>query len=151
MGSSFSCKQKRYNHEMQKLLKAHVHSLFFRVIPLIMIWTPITRAANFDQSHRNFTKILQRFSKQNEYSSCVNNFELLNQDKQLLGQYLSELAAVSKREYNSWTENQKLAFLINAYNIARWMPLTAAQKMAVETNKVSISYLRYDWSLNICR
>ncbi len=44
------------------------------------------------------------------------DYEKLNRNRQQLDQFNEAIGAVTSSQYNSWTENEKIAFLINAYN-----------------------------------
>lgn len=46
----------------------------------------------------------------------VVDYQGMSEDRQILTQYLSELFAVSQTQFDAWSEQEQLAFLINAYN-----------------------------------
>ncbi|WP_267905675.1 DUF547 domain-containing protein [Idiomarina abyssalis] len=74
-------------------------------------------AQSFDHSHENFTQVLDKHVVvyDNDLKSAV-NYNQLAQDSDPLNAYLDALSAVGKPLYQSWTSQQQLAFLINAYN-----------------------------------
>ncbi|KPD20446.1 MULTISPECIES: DUF547 domain-containing protein [Idiomarina] len=74
-------------------------------------------AQSFDHSHENFTQVLDKqvVVYDNNLKSAV-NYNQLAQNSEPLNTYLDALSAVEKPMYQSWTSQQQLAFLINAYN-----------------------------------
>jgi len=74
-------------------------------------------AQSFDHSHKAFTGILKRHVVvyDSGLKSAV-NYHMLAQQPDRLNSYLSSLSQVTQTQYETWTENEQLAFLINAYN-----------------------------------
>ena len=70
---------------------------------------------SFDDSHRAFDTVLKEFTFENEKQVWVNYSKLKNKQNKLAS-YLNALGAVSKKNYDELSREQKLAFLINAYN-----------------------------------
>lgn len=71
----------------------------------------------FDHSHRTWTSVLKKYQN----TQGLVYYEKLKVDAQAnkshpLNLYLAEIQKVSLPEYESWSENQKKAFLINSYN-----------------------------------
>lgn len=68
-------------------------------------------AGAFEHSHSALGKILGTYVKDGmvDYAS-------LKKNRAGLDGYLGETAAVSKKDFDGWTEDQQLAFLINVYN-----------------------------------
>lgn len=81
----------------------------------IFIITVFTLASNsifsFDHSHSTFDSVLKKYVKNGDVA-----YSLLKKDRSTLDQYLSSLSKITKAEYNSFSKEQKLAFLINSYN-----------------------------------
>lgn len=83
----------------------------------LMLASLLVRAGDFDQQHTVWNRLLQDHvvwirggvASQTDYDGFA-------ADRQRLDQYLASLSAVTETQYQSWTRNQKLAFLINAYN-----------------------------------
>jgi len=76
-----------------------------------------TKLWAFDHQHLLFTKVLKDVVKlsKDKKQTRVDYAQLLNQPKQL-NQYLSDVSLVKQNDYQSWTNEQQLSFLINAYN-----------------------------------
>lgn len=74
-----------------------------------------TSLASFDHSHRQWTAVVSKVVVQHKNSSLV-NYKALKANPQMLDQYLKNLSAVTAIEYAKFSTQQKLAFLINAYN-----------------------------------
>jgi hypothetical protein len=91
-----------------------------RYVPLLVLlvsfFTTATAGA-FDHRHGLFDILLKKHvvMKDGGKSSRV-DYKGIAGDKALMTAYLSDLSSVSKAEYDSWTADKKLAFLINAYN-----------------------------------
>lgn len=69
----------------------------------------------FDQSHQGWTTYLQKHVSVKGAASTV-DYKSIKRDPKELQEYLQSLGAVSKGEFDRFSENEKLAFLINAYN-----------------------------------
>lgn len=82
----------------------------------IMMATAST-AFPFDQSHALWSDLLKRHVKvaADGRSSRV-DYRGLASEAATLNRYLETLTSVPEAEYRSWTRDQRLAFLINAYN-----------------------------------
>jgi hypothetical protein len=65
----------------------------------------------FDQSHSVYNSLLKKYVKNGrvDYSGFIAS-------KQEFVSYLNTLGSVKQSEYDNWTEEEKLAFWINAYN-----------------------------------
>ncbi len=70
-----------------------------------------SQAATFNQSHPLLDKILKTYVKDG-----LVDYTGLTAHRQDLDRYLGEVAAVPEPDFETWTERQRLAFLINAYN-----------------------------------
>lgn len=69
----------------------------------------------FDHTHASWDAMLKKYVTETGPASTV-NYKGWKSDTGSLDQYLASLSAVTKAQYDSWTEDQKMAFLINAYN-----------------------------------
>ncbi|MBI4397268.1 MAG: DUF547 domain-containing protein [Elusimicrobia bacterium] len=67
--------------------------------------------AAFDQGHALYARVLQRFVKDARV-----DYAALKADPKDLDQYLDQLAAVPEGEFQTWTKDQRLAYLLNLYN-----------------------------------
>ncbi|NQZ00409.1 MAG: DUF547 domain-containing protein [Bdellovibrionales bacterium] len=76
---------------------------------------PEEAQVGFDQTHGRFTEVLKNFVIVSGSKSTV-NYKALKQSPAQLDSYLEQLSAVTKNEYSAFSREQKLAFLINAYN-----------------------------------
>lgn len=69
----------------------------------------------FDHSHKIWNQILSdHVSVKNKQAQF--DYKKLKAKPGKFPQYLDSLSKVSKKEFKSWNEKQRLAFLINAYN-----------------------------------
>lgn len=71
----------------------------------------------FDHQHQMFTQVLSDVVKlsANKKQSRVDYGQLFKQPE-ILNQYLAQLSSVKQSDYQLWTADQQLSFLINAYN-----------------------------------
>lgn len=79
---------------------------------------PLLRFAEgqqFDHEHTLFAEILDRHLVQDGLRSSV-DYSALKSDRAVLDEYLIRLSKVSMGFFNTFSETEKLAFLINAYN-----------------------------------
>lgn len=85
-----------------------IMALFFQVAAF---------AQSFDHSHKEFTDVLKNHVVVYDHGlkSAV-NYKALAQQPGRLQAYLSSLSQVTQEQYQKWTKDQQLAFLINAYN-----------------------------------
>ena len=74
-------------------------------------------SAQLDQQHRAWTELLKKHVvvSGGGKASRVRYAELAA-NRAALNAYLGTLAAVTPQEYDKWTQDERLAFLINAYN-----------------------------------
>ena len=87
---------------------------------LMLALTMTTQAENsnaFDHQHGRWNQMLQNhvYWIDNGVASQV-NYEGFRGERATLDAYLDNLSGVSKDEFARWTQEQQLAFLINAYN-----------------------------------
>jgi len=69
----------------------------------------------FDHSHSSFDTLL-RESVLFKGSKSYVKYSTVKKNPALLNSYIKKIQSVSVKEYESWSKNQKMAFLINAYN-----------------------------------
>jgi hypothetical protein len=77
---------------------------------LLFLFTTIS-VFSFDHSHTTFDGLLKKFVSNGK----VDYKGLLDQPSEL-NSYLTSLSAVSQSEYNQFSKEEKISFLINAYN-----------------------------------
>lgn len=72
-------------------------------------------ASTFDHSHRLLSEVLSKHVVTSGHQSSV-RYQALKSSPNGLRQYLEQVSNVTKKQYQGFSENEKLAFLINAYN-----------------------------------
>jgi len=84
---------------------------------MILALSISAQALAFDHGHKDWETILNKFVIFKEKQSFF-NYSNLKQSKELklFNQYLQSLSAVEKNEFNKFSQDEKLAFLINLYN-----------------------------------
>ncbi len=90
------------------------------IIGLLLITLSMSTKAissTFDHSHALLNQVLNRHVVvfDNQRKSAVDYQAIAKQPKRL-NDYLTQLSAVTPTQYASWSSDQQLAFLINAYN-----------------------------------
>jgi hypothetical protein len=89
-----------------------MHRLLLALLMLLAL-----PALAFDHRHSQWDALLQRHVawQPGGHESKV-SYAGLKQDRQALQAYLARLSAVTPAEFAGWTRDQRLAFLIDAYN-----------------------------------
>jgi hypothetical protein len=70
---------------------------------------------SFDQNHSDFTQLLKSVVEIKGATSEV-NYKKLKKEPVLFNKYLKTISKVSEATFNSFSEQEQIAFLINAYN-----------------------------------
>ncbi len=73
------------------------------------------QALAFDHSHSGWNEIVKRSVTWTNSASTV-NYKDLKSNSKALDQYLKELSDIKSSDFELWTRDEQLAFLINAYN-----------------------------------
>lgn len=68
-------------------------------------------STDFDHSHMAYAMVLK-----NSVKGGLVDYKGLKSSPEGLNLYLDQLAAVSEKEFEAWTKQQQLAFLLNLYN-----------------------------------
>lgn len=89
-------------------------TLFVALVALLVCFST-SFAQAFDHSHEDLTSVLGEFV-QMENNRTVVDYASLKDRSEILDRYLTSLEKVSRAEFNTFTKDQQLAFLINAYN-----------------------------------
>ena len=97
---------------------------------LLALMLPVGTAFGFDHTHSDFTAILKRHVR----GGRVDYRQLKAGPARLMG-YLENLAKITAREFDAWSRDQQLAYLINLYNartlglILDNFPITSIKKI----------------------
>lgn len=88
-----------------------------RLLLLLLFVAGGADAQTFDQSHAAWNALLKKNvvlisgGKASQF-----RYAEMAKEKGALKAYLDSLSAVNEQDFNSWNKNQRMAFLINAYN-----------------------------------
>lgn len=109
------------------------------------------QAWSFDHEHAHFSALLAEHVAWNSKGTTTTvDYAGLRRERSDLGAYLESLSAVEMRTYSTWSREQRLAFLINAYNA--W---TLALIVDADPEPASIrdlgSWLRSPWKRRFFR
>ena len=100
------------------------------------------QAAEFDHNHADFTKVLQGVVKNGRV-----DYAMLKKDPNPLGAYIESLGAVPASQFDTWSKDQRLAFLINLYN-ASTLKLVA-DHYPVKSIKDIGNFLQKTWDIEV--
>ena len=87
----------------------------FESLLILALWVGTISANGFDHQHARWNDLLRRYVETDGAISRV-DYTAIRKNQNILNQYLTELEAVSLEEYQNWSESERLAFLVNAYN-----------------------------------
>ncbi len=85
-------------------------TLVFMLIS-ILLFTMVTQGNEFDHFHKNLNLVLKTYVRNGNV-----NYSDLKSNPYTLNQYIKETSSVSKNNFENWTRDQQLAYLINLYN-----------------------------------
>lgn len=84
----------------------------------LMLWlsSPL-HASNFDHEHTQWSELLeQHVAWVNQGVASTVDYRGFQQDQAELASYLATLSSVSRQQFDGWSRDRRLAFLLNAYN-----------------------------------
>ena len=81
----------------------------------ILTFSSQIMAQSFDHTYKTYNKVLAEVVIKKGPQTLV-NYKLLKAAPNNFKKVLDEISGVSQASYDQWSEKQKLAFLINAYN-----------------------------------
>lgn len=84
------------------------------VIALMLVFMS-QPVSGFDHNHRLFETVLKASVVPIGPKSLV-RYGVIKENPQALNRYIEQIEAVSLSQYQQWSKDEKLAFLINAYN-----------------------------------
>ena len=87
--------------------------LFFLIMTTFS--SRILALKSFDQSHKTWSIFLQKNITISGHASKV-NYKAIKTNSKELENYLANLEVITQSQFKNFTKNEKLAFLINAYN-----------------------------------
>jgi len=85
------------------------------LIAAILSITSLSVWADFDHDHGIYDQLLKEIVVSHGHQTDV-DYRELNQNPAPLNRYIREIESVRKDNFDNWNRDQKLAFLINAYN-----------------------------------
>ena len=101
-----------------KIFRKHLVKIpFLTFVSLFLMMPSISSAETFDHEHGGWNLLLKEYVRWNpDHTASKVDYGQFKRNPVPLDQYLEKLSAVSRAEFNSFSRNQQLAFLINAYN-----------------------------------
>ncbi len=96
------------------MTSSHLYKISFGfLLTVLSIFSAPAKASKVD--YAPYTALLKKHVKKSGESSAV-NYAALRRDRRALDQFTKKLSSFSHKEYKSWTDPEKIAFLINSYN-----------------------------------
>ena len=89
--------------------------VFGFILTLLPLVASVHAAERFDQAHTRWADVLDEYVVWSGSRSAV-DYAALQASPGKLDTYLAGLSAVSPKQYEAFTSDERLAFLINAYN-----------------------------------
>ena len=86
------------------------------LILALSLSTTLHANSGFDQSHAQWTALLEKHVQWIDQGASQVDYPGFQADQAQLQDYLARLSAVTPAQYQQWSAEQRLAFLINAYN-----------------------------------
>jgi hypothetical protein len=100
-----------------KKANAGARKLLNFVLLVSTVFSSNLEASSFDHAHSLWTEILQRnVQLQNGGRTSTFNYSAIKNDPQKLNDYLRTLSAVKQSDFDSFSMENQIAFLINIYN-----------------------------------
>ena len=90
-------------------------SLFLRSVLLIVTIIGSQSSFAYDHSYKNYNEILKQIVVVKGHQSFV-DYAKLQSDTSDLDNFIQGIKYIGKTEFNAWSREQQMAFLINAYN-----------------------------------
>jgi len=94
---------------------SHFRNKIVKIFFLFFICFAGEAAFAFDHSHSKWSRVLAENVVVNGRQSFV-SYEKIQKSPFFLNSYIEEIESVKKTDYDSWSENRKISFLINGYN-----------------------------------
>lgn len=117
---------------------------FFLVI--ISFLFHVNAFAAFDQTHSLWDKVLKDYTVR-QGKQVYFKYKKLQKDSSPLDKYLTQLEALSEKEFTTFSQDQKLAFWLNAYN-AYTIKLILDNYPLKSIKDINFSWLKFannDW------
>ncbi|MAN53231.1 MAG: DUF547 domain-containing protein [Marinimicrobium sp.] len=91
-----------------------MHGIVFVALSML---SGLAISSDFDHQHKTYAQVLENHVQWNEEGTASTvDYETLKAAPDTLNQYLGQLSGVEKSQFKTWSRDQQLAFLINAYN-----------------------------------
>ena len=123
----------------------------FRIVTGLMVWAGVASAQAFDHRHVEWHQLVEKHVVWiNGGTAGQVDYGGFQKDRSRLQTYLDSLSGVSRKVFDGWSRDQRLAFLINAYNaftvelvLTRYPDLTSIKELG--------SLLKTPWKKNFFR
>jgi len=123
----------------------------YRSIGMLILALYAIAGHAFDHSHAAWNTLLKQHVVVNAAGTASTvRYAALKQNHRALRAYLDSLSAVTPGEYRAWSRDQKLAFLINAYN-AFTVELILTKYPNLDSIKDLGSFLSSPWKKSFFR
>ncbi len=83
----------------------------YTALLVALLWQPFVLAAAFDHTHGLYGGILKSYVQHG-----LVDYKALKENRRALDEYLNQVAAIKVSDFQTWSHNDQLAFLLNTYN-----------------------------------
>lgn len=115
-----------------------------RVLVAVAFIAGVAQANAFDHTHANWTKVLKSYRVDDgrlRYRELQADFK--KDASHPLATYLSDLAKVKRAEFDTWSRENRMSYLINAYNA--FTVKLIVDSYPVKSIKKTVGFLRSPW------
>lgn len=121
-----------------------MNKIIYILVTALMFSMPVSAWA-FDHNHSTWDQLLAKHVKWiNSGAGSQVDYKGFVKGHSKLKLYLNSLSGVSQKEFDSWTKDRQLAFLINAYN-AFTIELILTKYPGLKSIKDTGSFLKSPW------
>ncbi|MEM6988692.1 MAG: DUF547 domain-containing protein [Pseudomonadota bacterium] len=115
---------------------------------ILVLVSPLALAKPFDHSHEAWSNLLEKHVVWLDGVASQVDYTGMAADHEQLKTYLQTLRDVTPRSYRKWSKDERLAFLINAYN-AYTIDLVLTEYPELDSIKEIGGLFRSPWKLEV--
>jgi len=124
-----------------------MNKFIYTIIGIFIFLIPVS-AQVFDHKHSTWNQLLGKHVKWiNNGNASQVDYKGFKKDHAKLKLYINSLSGIPRAEFDSWTKEQQLSFLINAYN-AFTIELILTGYPALKSIKDKGSFFKSPWKKN---
>ena len=106
----------RIPHPSFSVVPCHGGTPLRHILSLLLVLILVAAPRAFDHTHARWTRVLQSHTVEATGPATNVRYAALKASPAELDAYLAELSSVKAADFAKWSRDQRLAFLLNAYN-----------------------------------